>query len=192
MQTLNTEVDVVSEQYYIQESVDIEMGERLSRVEGILHTLIQFCQRNSTSVDERERQVMEGRRGREEGEGGRKRRREGRRGRGWRGRGGREEGRGGRGKEGGGGNILFFMQAMWFPIFDKIHNMQQKYQRSTNMRLTECNGIACTCSTMTGASFHVVYTVMIHEVLNSMLGYVSLPDILQKIIQVPHYNKEMI
>lgn len=116
LETLNTEVDVVSEQYYIQESVDIEMGERLSRVEGILHTLIQFCQRNSTSVDERER------------------------------------------------------QAMWFPIFDKIHNMQQKYQRSTNMRLTE------------------LYTVMIHEVLNSMLGYVSLPDILQKIIQDPSYQ----
>ena len=74
---------------------------------------------------------------------------------------------------------------MWFPIFDKIHSMQQKYQKSTNMRLTERKVLQykqtqliinfCSCA---------VYTVMIHEVLNSMLGYVSLPDVLQKIIQV--------
>lgn len=62
---MNTEIDTVSERYYIQESVDMEMGERLSRVEGILHTLIQFCQRNSVSVDERERQVCVGIGGRE-------------------------------------------------------------------------------------------------------------------------------
>lgn len=34
----------------------------------------------------------------------------------------------------------------------------------------------------------LVYTEMIREVLNSMLGYISLPDILQKIIQVKKDN----
>ncbi len=57
LQALTTEVDTVSERYFIQESVDMEMGERLGRVEGILHKLIQFCQRNSATVEERERQV---------------------------------------------------------------------------------------------------------------------------------------
>lgn len=56
-QTLASEVDMVSERYFIQESVDMEMGDRLNRVEGILHTLIQFCQRNSDTVEERDRQV---------------------------------------------------------------------------------------------------------------------------------------
>lgn len=50
-------MDSVSERYYIQESVDIEMGRKLNHVEGILHTLLQFCQRNSNTVEERERQV---------------------------------------------------------------------------------------------------------------------------------------
>ncbi len=35
----------------------MEMGGKLSRVEGLLHTLLEFCQRNSISVEERERQV---------------------------------------------------------------------------------------------------------------------------------------
>ena len=47
----------MSEKYYIQESVDMEMGERISRVEKLLHTLLEFCQRNSTTVDEDERQA---------------------------------------------------------------------------------------------------------------------------------------
>ena len=56
-QTLSIEVGSVSEKYYIQESVDIEMGGRISSVEGLLHTLLEFCQRNSTTVEESERQV---------------------------------------------------------------------------------------------------------------------------------------
>ncbi len=36
----------------------MEMGGKISFVEGLLHTLLEFCQRNSTSVDESERQVI--------------------------------------------------------------------------------------------------------------------------------------
>lgn len=72
---------------------------------------------------------------------------------------------------------------MWFPIFDKVHNLQKKYQKSTNMRLTESK-IHYRHSIIIIILNLLVYTEMIHEVLNSMLGYISLPDILQKIIQV--------
>ena len=57
LQTLNTKVDAVSERYFMQEYVDMEMGGKMEQVEGILHTLIQFCQRNSVTVEERDRQV---------------------------------------------------------------------------------------------------------------------------------------
>lgn len=57
IQTLSIEVGSVSEKYYIQESVDMEMGGRISSVEGLLHTLLEFCQRNSTTVEESERQA---------------------------------------------------------------------------------------------------------------------------------------
>ena len=40
------------------------------------------------------------------------------------------------------------------------------------------------CTTMTATA---VYNSMIADILNAMLGYVSLQDILQKIIQVRHF-----
>ena len=108
-QTLTIEVNSVSERYYIQESVDMEMGGRISHAEGVLHTLLEFCQRNSTTSEESERQVLCTQLA-----------------------------------------AVFvcmpqtpchyasvFLQAMWFPIFDNIHNLQKKYETSTNIRLIE-------------------------------------------------------
>jgi hypothetical protein len=61
-------------------------------------------------------------------------------------------------------------QALWFPTFDRVHDLQRKYKDSRNERLME------------------LYNTMIGDILNAMLGYVSLQNILQKIIQDPSYQ----
>jgi hypothetical protein len=61
-------------------------------------------------------------------------------------------------------------QSLWFPAFDRVHDLQRKYKDSRNQKLVD------------------LYNGMISTILNAMLGYVSLQDILQKIIQDPSYQ----
>ena len=35
----------------------------------------------------------------------------------------------------------FYVQAMWFPMFDSIHSKQKKYNKSTNTQLTNSKGL---------------------------------------------------
>lgn len=56
MQTLTGEVESVSEKH-LAENSDPEMTRRIERVDGILQALLQFCQRNSTRLEEKARQV---------------------------------------------------------------------------------------------------------------------------------------
>ena len=97
-----------------------EMSRRLEKVEAILQALLQFCQRNSSGMEEKARQVrhcctlnqstltllywcridfgvfV---------------------------------------------YCFFVLQQMWFPIFDKIHSLQKKYGNSPNQPLTESNSL---------------------------------------------------
>ena len=58
VQTLSGEMEAISERYYREEEVDVsELNRRVEKAEGILQALLQFCQRNSSRLDEKARQV---------------------------------------------------------------------------------------------------------------------------------------
>ena len=43
--------------YCFEEEVDSEMSRKIEKVEGILQALLQFCQRNSSKLEEKAGQV---------------------------------------------------------------------------------------------------------------------------------------
>ena len=103
------EVEAVSEQFYrVEETDDPELSKKVEKADGILQALLQFCQRNSGRMDEKARQVS---------------------------------------------yiivaictvgccalcdNVLLYIQAMWFPTFDKIHSLQRKYEPAINQVISE-------------------------------------------------------
>ncbi len=57
IQTFSTELESTSTAVCFEEEMDGEMTRRLDRVEGILAALLQFCQRNSTKLEEKAGQV---------------------------------------------------------------------------------------------------------------------------------------
>ena len=51
-------MEAVSEKYSGEEAVDDpELSKKVEKAEGILQALLQFCQRNSSRMDEKARQV---------------------------------------------------------------------------------------------------------------------------------------
>ena len=59
VQTFCSELEAISSAYCFEEEVDAEMSRRIEKVEGILQALLQFCQRNSSKLEEKAGQVSE-------------------------------------------------------------------------------------------------------------------------------------
>ncbi len=57
VQTFSDELEAMSTAVCFEEEMDSEMSRRLNRVEAILNALLQFCQRNSSKLEERAGQV---------------------------------------------------------------------------------------------------------------------------------------
>ncbi|KAL5471029.1 hypothetical protein EMCRGX_G029102 [Ephydatia muelleri] len=108
---MKMELDDIKNKYSQEATSGPDFAQRVEKVQAVLQNLIQFCQRNSGKVEERNK------------------------------------------------------QSMWFSVFDLVQGLQ--HESPVNEQLSE------------------MYKKSVSDVLESMLGYISLQDILLKIMQDP-------